>query len=155
VEFDQVQDEQCFILQPNCSLSWHAAQRLFWATAVFVLGFAGLFALMGAWLVLPFAGLEVLALAYVLWWVFKRQRRQQVLRLGKEVVVLEDGLHSAERRWQCQRAWCRMSVVHVHPWYPRQVWLRCHSRRVQIGDFLTDDERKDLQQQLRQALSYE
>ena len=62
---------------PNCSISPTGLLCAFAALAAVTLAIATGFALMGAWLVLPFAGLEVLALgvAFVV----------HVRRVGKEL----------------------------------------------------------------------
>ena len=51
------------ILKRNCSISPAGLACVFAALAIAVLGIGTGFALLGAWLILPFAGLEVLLLA--------------------------------------------------------------------------------------------
>jgi len=54
------------IARPNQSATWSDNVLLLLALSVPVLGIAVVFALLGAWLILPFAGLELLALGAAL-----------------------------------------------------------------------------------------
>ena len=56
------------LVKRNCSISPHGLVRVFALLACAAIGIAAAFALLGAWLILPFAGLEVVALgaAFVL-----------------------------------------------------------------------------------------
>ena len=51
------------IARPNQSATWNTNVLVLLVLSVPVLGIAAAFALLGAWLILPFAGLELLALA--------------------------------------------------------------------------------------------
>jgi len=60
---EQGSDGYRFIIRPNCALSWRITKLvlLFFSGCLVVV--AAYFAALGAWLVLPFAGLELLVLA--------------------------------------------------------------------------------------------
>jgi uncharacterized membrane protein len=60
--FQEQANGSCLLLKRNCSMSPGGMLRLFALLALASLGIATGFAIVGAWLVLPFAGLEVLAL---------------------------------------------------------------------------------------------
>ena len=64
------------VLTPNRSLSWHGNVRI-WA-ALFVLSalIATGFTLMGAWVIIPFAGLELIALACGIYLTSRECQRQ-------------------------------------------------------------------------------
>ena len=50
------------LVKRNCSISPHGLLRVFALFACVAIGIATAFALLGAWLILPFAGLEIVAL---------------------------------------------------------------------------------------------
>ena len=52
-----------FTIRPNCALSWRATKYLVLAFACCFGAIGVYFASLGAWLVLPFAGLELVVLA--------------------------------------------------------------------------------------------
>ena len=51
------------LLKRNCSISPSGSMLVFGMIAVVTLGIAAVFAALGAWLVLPFAGIEIVGLA--------------------------------------------------------------------------------------------
>jgi hypothetical protein len=50
------------VLSPNCSISWRELVLFYLATCLIALAVGLFFTLQGLWLVLPFSGLEMLAL---------------------------------------------------------------------------------------------
>lgn len=58
----------------NCSISPQSLALVFAALAALTLGIAAAFAALGAWLILPFAGLEVLVLGAAFWLTARRAR---------------------------------------------------------------------------------
>lgn len=140
------------VLRPNQAASWRD-NRIFLMVAGLLLTLIAIgFALMGAWLILPFAGLEVMALTGLLWYVFTARSRQEVVHFSEQEIIVEQGRHRPEQIWRCQRPWCRFHLRRRHPWYPRQLKLRCHQREIEIGSFLNDDERSRLQHYLQDFL---
>ena len=56
----------------NCSISPQGLALVFATLAALTLGIAAAFAALGAWLILPFAGLEALALGAAFWITARR-----------------------------------------------------------------------------------
>jgi uncharacterized membrane protein len=56
----------------NCSISPQGLALVFAALAALTIGIAVAFAALGAWLILPFAGLEVLVLGAAFWITARR-----------------------------------------------------------------------------------
>lgn len=101
------------------------------------------FSVFGAWLVLPFAGLEVMVVGFTLGLV-ARQRADYEL-----VVVDEARLHIARRqrgRRECvelSRYWARVSLARGdYGWYPSRLLIKSHGRAVEVGAWMTEDARK-------------
>jgi uncharacterized membrane protein len=143
-----------FVIRPNCSLSWRLAVRL-------ILGFSALlgciatgFAFLGAWMILPFAGLEVVVLCIALYICAQRNNCCEVVAVGKDSVTVMRGRKEPEEGHEFQRAWAQ--VVHeqpVHHWYPSRLLIRSHGREVEVGNCLTEEEREQLACQLEQAIA--
>ena len=107
-----------------------------------------LFGLLGTvllWGMLPF----VLGAVAALWWGLERNYRDaeltEILTLSPELARLErhnpDG---AVQEWECNAFWTR---VEMHPSggpVPHYVTLKGAGREVEIGAFLSEDERKAL-----------
>lgn len=156
-QFDSFACRRRFLIRPNCSLPWRDAVRFYLGMVLVSFGIAIAFALKGAWLILPFAGLEMLVLGIALYTVARRSTNWQEISIdGDRVDVLEREA-GQEQAQSFQRAWVR--VIHeVAPirGHPSRLSLRSHGRSVEIGRCLNEDEKRYLAEQLNRAVrSYE
>ncbi len=134
-----------FVLQPNRSLNWKAAQAAFFVICGFSAAIAGYFASLGAWLVLPFAGLEVLAMGLGLYLCALGTHRREILRIDAQHIVIQRGLHGPRHETRLPRAWARVVLASdARNWYPNRLLLRSHGRDTEVGKQLLDDERRQL-----------
>ena len=123
------------------------------AISLCCLGIGVLFALYGYWPVLPFAGLEVIVLGIAFYRCLSRSQLREVVTVGSEVLSVEKGRQQPQQRWECPRAWARVVLEHAPiAWYPRRLTVAFQGRRVEIGQFLNEEERGVLADELRQAL---
>ena len=135
------------VSRPNRSLGLEARRWVFAAIAATTLGIACFAAAIGAWPVLPFAGLEV-ALVALAFRVLERH--------DADYERLEVGAH--EVRWEAREAARVLSFVAHRPW--ARVEMRCRGetctlrlayagRVVAIGRLLSDEGRRQLAGSLR------
>ena len=102
---------------------------------------------------LPLAGLEVIELGIAFYPCMSRSQIREVVTVGSEVVSVEKGRQQPQQRWECPRAWARVVLEHAPiAWYPRRLTVAFQGRRVEIGQFLNEEERGVLADELRQAL---
>ena len=153
VEYDQRKREGWIVLQPNRAASWRTNRNFLLVICGLSALIAGGFAFLGAWLILPFAGLEILLLVSLLWHVNTVHSCQEVLHFSDAEVVVEKGRNKPVLKWKCQRPWCRINLYRSHPWYPQRLKLRCHHREIEIGEFLPENERNELRAYLRQIMN--
>lgn len=143
-----------FVIRPNCSLSWRSTVWLLAGFAALIGCIATGFAFLGAWMILPFAGLEVAVLYIALYICAQRNSRCEVIAVGRDSVTVTRGRREPDEGHEFQRAWAR--VVHEHPvhhWYPSRLLIRSHGREVEVGNCLTEEERKQLACQLVEAIA--
>ncbi|MGH8732306.1 MAG: DUF2244 domain-containing protein, partial [Burkholderiales bacterium] len=131
-------------LKRNCSMSPASLAKVFAALALLVLAIGAGFAAAGAWLVLPFAGLEVLLLgaAFVAYARHAADYEKIELQSGRlEVEVAE-----AERvaRYQLQNA--RVSMEEG------RVVLRDAGKELEIGRHIGAEARAELATELEKTL---
>jgi uncharacterized membrane protein len=93
-------------LKRNCSISPAGLAGVFLALALVVLLIGVGFAIAGAWLVLPFAGLEVLLLgaAYLLYARHAADYERIVLESGRLTVEVADAERTARYEMEARRA---------------------------------------------------
>jgi uncharacterized membrane protein len=93
-----------FIVRRNQSLSWRGNKFFIYFMAAISFGIAGMLALQGLWLILPFAGLEILALTLGLYMCSLRCRDQEVVTIDDDLVMVEKGRQKPSETWQFERA---------------------------------------------------
>lgn len=141
------------ILRPHPPPSWRFNLWAAGLVAVLCLSFAIGFALAGAWLILPFAGVEIMALFGLLYYVSLKTRVQEVIQFNDTEVRVQRGRRRPGLEWCCQRFWCRLHVLTpAHPWYSSQIRLRCHDNDVELGQFLSDRDKRALVRNLNAFL---
>lgn len=150
-QYDEKDGSRWLILRPNIALTWRQTRLVLLFTAGFCFALAGLFALMGMWLILPFAGLEVGALALALIATAQRAYDTEVVRVSEAKVEIEKGRRRPEHHWSFDRIWSEVILaVPGHPWYPTRLTVRSRGEQVELGKFLADDERARVAGELRQ-----
>ena len=83
--------EVVIIAKPNHSSSWRNNRLALLAIAVPSLGAALGFTLLGAWPILPFAGLEIAALGAALYYVNWKLQYRHVITLSDDSVCIDKG----------------------------------------------------------------
>ncbi|HYQ71429.1 MAG TPA: DUF2244 domain-containing protein [Gammaproteobacteria bacterium] len=142
-----------WVIRPNQSLSWRQAIQVYVAVAIVCLGIGIAFALYGFWTVLPFAGLEVLVLGGAFYLCLTRSQIREVVTVNASTVAVEKGRQTPEERWECPRAWARISLEQPQiAWYPSRLAITFQGRQVQLGAFLNEDERRALAAGLQQVI---
>lgn len=133
------------LLTPNRSLSWPASVRIWLAMAVLTLVIVTGMTLAGAWLVIPFAGLELGALAAAFYYTARQCRKQEVLSISGETLRLEKGINRKQAEWELPRRYTRVHITHPrHPFTPPRLFLRHRDVDVSVGAFLNVEDARTL-----------
>lgn len=135
------------MLHPNRSLGDTGFLLLMTGIAL-VSGLIGAgFALIGAWPVTGFLGLDALLLYVAFRWHFRQSRQLDMIKLDKEKLTVRRLLpDKKEQTWHFETAW--VQVVQED----RKLMLRSHGDELVIGSFLTLDERRTFAQALQAAI---
>lgn len=141
-----------FRLAPNSSLSWKQSKLLFLFFAGVLSVVSLYFSLMGAWLVLPFAGLELAVLGVGLYLQCRWSAQEQIIELAGDSIRISSGrrnrstvlfpLHWFQIKLQRNR----------HHWYPSRLIVGSHGRFLEIGRYLVEEERERVAEQLQSAV---
>lgn len=146
-------DNVHFVIRPNSSLSWRGNQLFFAGMAGVSFGVAGFFATMGLWMMLPFAGLEMLILGIALHRCCARSSWREVVSIVGREVRIAVGRNTPERACTFERCWVRVILDKAAiKGYPSRLFIRSHGLQVEIGTCLVDEERQTLAAALRDAL---
>jgi uncharacterized membrane protein len=139
-----------FTLKPNCSLSWRWVKRLAAGLGCCILAVGTYWVSLGAWLVLPFTGLELLVVGVGFYLSSLVGHSREVIEIdGEDLRVLRGGRRLQEVA-RLPRYWTQATLSRdPRGWYPSLLVLRCHGRRVEVAARLIDAEREDLTAELQ------
>ena len=133
------------IARPNQSASWRANLLLLFALSLPVLTIGVIFALLGAWLILPFAGAEMLALGAGLHYANRKQQFQQVITVSEDSVCIDQGRRTPSERWEFSRQNSGLTITNEqHPWDGPALCVHDRNDRVTLGDFLNREDSLEL-----------
>lgn len=143
------------VIRPNRSLTRRQLQLVFLVIAVICLSIASVFAVLGMWPVLPFAGAEVLAVGIGFYLSAVGGRETEVVSVNCDEVAVEKGRRRLRQRWVMQRAWAQIRLLPPRiRWYPTRLVIRSHGNEVELGGFLNEHERRQLAGELRDAINH-
>ena len=141
------------VARPNRSADWGANVSVLLALAVPMLGIAVFFALLGAWLILPFAGLELLALGIALYRVNYKLQYRQVITVSEDSVCIDKGYDTPREHWQLARQNSGLTVTaQRHPWDAPQLCVHDREVYVTLGEFLNREESLKLLELLQREI---
>lgn len=142
-------------LSPHRSL--HARGFVIVIAATSLMTLMPLVALLGTrhlWVILPFALIPVAGI----WWAVRRNNRDaalsEVLTIGAESITLvrraPDG---TVKTWQANPYWVTVELYPTGGPVPGYLTLKGDGREVELGAFLSEEERRRLAEDLRQRLA--
>ncbi len=130
-------------LKPNRSTSWRGNLifLLLISTPILIIAFGFLY--VGAPIILPFAGLEILIVLLASYYVYQKTNKQEIITISPEKLIIEKGKFRPETSIEFIREWAYVFVERAkHPWYPVHIVISSKGQRVPVGEFLTDDDKK-------------
>ena len=135
--------------KPNSSLSAVSKQRVIIMLTVIpcVIGIA--FCFLGAWLVLPFMGLEVAALAYAFYYVNKHEADYESISIEGDSLVIERCIGQSISQQEINPYWVKVTQ-HELANGELHLYLQSHGKEIEVGRYLTRKQRELLAKQLKQ-----
>lgn len=145
---------ETFSLQPNRSMRWTDIRRVLTAFGLFGAMIAVAIAALGAWPVLPFTGLELLLLAGAFYLNARQGGAREVIALHADRLELYRGNGRRHgRTHRLPRPWTRVELARDPAGrYPSRLFLNAHGRRLEVGAWLPECERRRLARDLIRAL---
>jgi len=156
VVFEQGDYGSCrFVVHSNCALTWRSTKYLIW---FFVACFAAVgvyFASLGAWLVLPFAGLELVVLVAGFYLSALAGHRREVIEVDGSTLRVLSGGRRLQEVARFPAHWTQVMLRRdPRGWYPSRLLLACHGKGVEIGSRLVEGEREELAAGLEDMLGF-
>lgn len=141
------------VICPNCSLSPREAVLVFAGLCALSFVIAGLLALRGLWLVLPYSGLEMLLAGWALHTSLARRHRSEIITLTEADVSVESRDRAHCRRTVFPRHWAQVKLRRpASRLHPSRLTIESHGRQCELGTFLTEEERCGLALRLQRLI---
>jgi uncharacterized membrane protein len=150
----QAADFRCEI-RPNRSLGSQGLVLLLVAVALVELVIGAGFLLFGAWLILPFAGLEAVVVAVALYTVIGHEADCELVEIrdGRLAITKRDG--KVESRHEFPTYWARIVMMeHAVSWYGPRLVVRSHGRQIEIGASMNEEQKRKLAQELNKHVGF-
>jgi uncharacterized membrane protein len=132
------------VARRNNSLSSTGRLLVFGFLFIVSVGIACAFAALGAWLILPFAGIEMLGLYWAFRIIDRHAADYERIAIAGDRVRVELYEAGCAQTHEFNRCWARVAASPDGG----RVALRSHGREVEIGRHRNDDERLELAREL-------
>ena len=136
------------VARRNNSLSSTGRLLVFAFIFVVSVGIALAFAALGAWLILPFAGLEMLVLYLAFHYVDRHAADYERIAIASDRVEVEFCNAGKYRHHELNRCWAQVVVNDDGS----RLALRSHGRELEIGRHLNGEQRLKIARELKQQL---
>ena len=145
-------DGNLIVAKPNNSLTPRGLAWLFICIVAISTTVALGVSLSGAWLVLPFAGFEILGFAIALHHVYLHYGDYESVSLVGNEVVVEKHSYKNSQKFTFQRYWARVTLRNSQDGIC-SVFIGSHGKEVEFGSrFMDNDQRISVAKQLKQQL---
>lgn len=139
-------------VRPNRSLTPHGMMFLLAGLNVIVLTVGVGFTLVGAWPILPFAGLEMVLVSAVVYRLWRHSDDHEAIEIERDRVRVKRRRGSWEWSADFQRYWTQVRLEPRRGRQPSRLKLGSHGRYVTIAADVNEDERVSLSSALKTAL---
>lgn len=149
--------EHAWVARPNRSLALEQTRRLVFFAAVISGGIAVAFACVGAWPILPFAGLEVAAL----WLALRHQQRhaddEERIVVDETWITVTCIIGGETETHRFPRYWAQLQIEREAEYASpgrggARLFIRSHGRALEIGRLLAEAQRRALAESIRKQL---
>jgi uncharacterized membrane protein len=140
------------VARRNNSLSSGGRFLVLGFLAVVVLAIALGFALNGAWLVFPFAGLDLLVVVLAFRYVEQRASDYECIAFQGDNIVIERQQSGNTQRFEFNRHWAQVVFLETQGGSRGRLLLRSHGKEVEFGVHLSSERRAAVARRLKEHL---
>ena len=138
------------VTRRNSSLSSSGRHLVLGSLILITFAISLAFALHGAWLILPFAGAEMLVLYLAFRYIAQHAGDFESISIDGDRVLIERWETGRVSRFEFNRYWAQVVLQRE----PRDtLTVRSHGQQVEFGRYLTDEQRREAARAIKQKLS--
>jgi len=137
----------------NFSLGAGGLVGLLAALGAVTLVLAGVLAWQGFWPVLLIAVVQIALVTRILIKAWERAWVSELIEIGPERIAVTQQRHRRKNRIELETAWAVVEMLQPEvAWYAPRLQLRSGSRKLELGAFLTSEEKRQLADCLKSAI---
>jgi uncharacterized membrane protein len=136
-------DSVILTLQPNRSANWRQNKIIIMVMVFFVMVIAIAWAVVGVWVILPFAGFEVGLLAFLMYRVSYSTYQKQIITINKDTVTFHAGVYYAKRCYSFITDNVVVKITEPQTEYEQtHITLEDEQQKIVVGQFLNQQDRQ-------------
>ena len=139
-------------ISPNYSLRGWSRVIFLGSLAFICLSIGVFFFIMGAGLILPFAGLEVILVLTCFYISFPWSQQKEVVYISNEKIKLEKGRLIKEKTWEEYRSFVVLEVE-KNRYNSDEFCFQSKGKRFYFGSFLNDEDKIILKNELKRIIN--
>ena len=139
-------------ISPNYSLRGWNRVIFLGSLAIICLSIGVFFFIMGAGLILPFAGLEVILVLTCFYISFRWSQQKEVVYISNEKIKLEKGRLIKEKTWEEYRSFVVLEVE-KNQYNSDEFCFQSKGKRFYFGSFLNDEDKIILKNELKRIIN--
>lgn len=145
VKLEQLNQKTVITLSPNRSANWHQCKILLGVMSTIIMLIALAWSLVGAWLVLPFAGCEIGLLTFLMYRVNYASYQKQIITITADTLVFQTGTYYPQQQWVFKRLNTQLAITEEEvdtEFATTQLRLEGEKGVIEIGNFLNQSDRR-------------
>lgn len=145
VEATQIDTRHTLLMTPNKSMTWETNRWILLVLFLVNMSIGIGFAMMGGWLILPFAGIEVALVGAGMYYVCWKLNFKHIVTVEAESLVLQKGVYFPKQEWHWQKSNTQLLRVPSHYRLSAPtLYLKHLNEVVEIAEFINRDEKKEI-----------
>lgn len=142
-----------FIIRPNTVYNTRTSRWVFALLAFICLTIGIRFALLGYWMILPFAVVDIVAVGLVLLMLNRNNAYFEKIQFSGNQLSIRHVQKNNRQSWHFPVHWVRVNLEPAsHRWYSRRLLVGSKGEWVEIGRCLIDSEREALAKALQKQI---
>ena len=135
--------------KPNCALTSYNKIKVVVLLAIIPIIIGIGFSFMGAWLILPFVGFEIFALAFAFYYINNYQTDYESISINGDNLIVERCTAKNVSKDVINPYWVKVMQYQL-PNGELHLYLESHGKKIEVGRYLTRDQSELLAKQLKQ-----
>ena len=152
VHCDQTSQSTVITLLPNRSASWAETRLFIYVICGVMLAIGCFWAFVGAWMILPFSGIEAALVAFLFYRVCLATYHKQVITFNSDSILIQFGKHFPKRSWRMQLSHVYLALTEPkHKFAPVKIDVSDGKQSIELGAFLNKEDKQHALDNLKAA----